>query len=171
MMPGRSAMLTASKNGRKRSPLPPAHVPPDVRDFLARPNTAVLATLRPAGDPHTVPIWYDLEVDGRIVMNMDVIRPRLRWLERDPRVSLSCIDPLNVYRHVSLLGAVVEIAPDPDRAVIDRLARRYTGNAYPRTTHDRVSIWMRVDAWHGWDRRPDDRESGPTLPVFPWVTP
>jgi PPOX class probable F420-dependent enzyme len=137
-----------------------------VHEFLARPNSAVLATLRPAGDPHTVPIWYDLEPNGQVVMNMDIIRPRLRWLERDPRVSLSCMDPENFYRHVSLLGEIVEIAPDPERLVIDRLARRYTG-----TTHERVSIWMRVDAWHGWDRRPDDRESGPPLPVFPWVAP
>ena len=81
------------------------------------------------------------------------------------------MDPENFYRHVSLLGEIVEITPDAERSVIDRLARRYTGRPYPRTTYERVSIWMRVDAWHGWDRRPDDRETGPALPVFPWVAP
>jgi PPOX class probable F420-dependent enzyme len=151
--------------------VPHAPIPPEISAFLARPNTAVLATLRPAGGPHTVPIWYDLEADGRIVMNMDIIRPRLRWLERDARVSLSCIDPVNFYRHVSLLGEIAETRPDPDRSVIDRLSLRYTGKPYPRTTHERVSVWMRIDSWHGWDRRPDDQESSAPLPVFPWVGP
>jgi predicted lysophospholipase L1 biosynthesis ABC-type transport system permease subunit len=36
-------------------------------------------------------------------------------------------------------------------ADIDRLALRYTGSAYPERAHRRVSMWMAVDIWHGWD--------------------
>ena len=57
--------------------VPPVPVPPEVEAFLARPNPAVVATLRPDGSPHTVPTWYDWE-DGRALLNMDESRLRLR---------------------------------------------------------------------------------------------
>jgi hypothetical protein len=34
---------------------------------------------------------------------------------------------------------------------IDRLARRYTGNPFRRRDAQRVSAWIEVDRWHGWD--------------------
>jgi hypothetical protein len=38
----------------------------------------------------------------------------------------------------------------PLRRDIDRLARRYTGSAYPDGVSPRVSARMRYDGWHGW---------------------
>jgi PPOX class probable F420-dependent enzyme len=129
--------------------VPRVPVPSEVEAFLARPNPAVVATLRPDGSPHSVPTWYDWE-DGRALLNMDESRLRLRFLERDPRASLTVIEDDNWYRHVSLIGRLVSIEPDTDLADIDRLARRYTGNAFRRRESKRVSAWLEPERWHGW---------------------
>ena len=70
--------------------MPSVPVPRDVDAFLARPNPAVVATLRPDGAPHTVPTWYDWDA-GRILLNMDETRLRLRFLRHDPRAALTVL--------------------------------------------------------------------------------
>jgi PPOX class probable F420-dependent enzyme len=131
-------------------PRPP--VAAEVDAFLAQPNPAVVATLRPDGSPHTAATWYDWE-DGRVLLNMDVTRVRLGYLRRDPRVALTVLDD-DWYRHVSLLGRVVSIEPDEGLVDIDRLAHRYTGKQYRNRESPRFSAWMEVERWHrwGWDR-------------------
>ncbi len=129
-------------------PKPP--VPPEVDAFLRKPNPAVIATLRPDGSPHSVATWYDWE-DGRVLVNMEATRLRLRHLRRDPRVSLTALDKDDWYTHVSLLGRVVSLADDPDLADIDRLATRYTGKPFRRRDARRVSAWIEVERWHSWD--------------------
>jgi PPOX class probable F420-dependent enzyme len=129
--------------------VPPVPVPPEVEEFLARPNPAVVATLRSDGSPHSVPTWYDWE-DGRVLLNMDASRLRLRFLRRDPRAALTVMEDGNWYRHVSLIGRVVSIEDDDDLADIDRLARRYTGSPFRRRDITRVSAWLEPERWHGW---------------------
>ena len=68
-----------------------------------------------------------------------------------PAVALTVLDEQSWYKHVSLIGRIVEIHDDIGLADIDRLALRYTGSAYPERAHRRVSMWMAVDVWHGWD--------------------
>jgi PPOX class probable F420-dependent enzyme len=129
--------------------VPPVPVPPAVDEFLAQPNPAVIATLRPDGSPHTVPTWYDWE-NGRVLLNMDESRLRLRFLRRDPRAALTVLDGQDWYRHISLIGRIVAIEDDADLADIDRLARRYTGRPFQRRDSRRVSAWLEPDRWHGW---------------------
>jgi PPOX class probable F420-dependent enzyme len=129
--------------------VPRVPVPPDIDDFLGRSNPAIVATVRPDGSPHTAPTWYDWE-GGRVLLNMDESRLRLRFLRSDPRAALTVIDGDNWYRHVSLIGRVVSIADDRDLADIDRLARRYTGRDFRRRDRSRVSAWLEPDRWHGW---------------------
>jgi PPOX class probable F420-dependent enzyme len=128
-------------------PRPP--VPTEVDEFLAQPNPAVVATLRPDGSPHTVPTWYDWE-GGRVLLNMEATRLRLRHMRHDPRVALT-VRGESWYRHVSVLGRVVSIEDDPELADIDRLARRYTGSPFSRREATRVSAWVEVERWHGWE--------------------
>jgi PPOX class probable F420-dependent enzyme len=139
--------------------MPPAPVPPEIDAFLRRPNHCVMATLRPDGSPHTTAVWYDWDGDALLV-NMDEMRPRLRWMDRDGRVALTMIDPDDFYRHVSVLGRVRERRADAERADIDRLSRRYVGRAYPRRRLPRVSVLVEIERWHGWDRSPSDPVSG-----------
>src|SRR3954469_6306551 len=111
--------------------MPRVPVPPEVAEFLARPNPAVVATLRPDGSPHTVPTWYDWE-DGRVLLNMEDSRLRLGDMRRDPRTALTVLGGGDDgwYHHVSLMGRIVSISDDESLADIDRLAVRYTGKPF-----------------------------------------
>lgn len=123
--------------------------PDEVRDLLAKPNPAVVATVRPDGQPVSVATWYLLDGD-RILVNMDEGRARLQHLHKDPRVSLTALDEAGWYTHVSVVGRVAEMREDEDLADIDRLSRHYTGRPYPNRDNGRVSAWIEVERWHGW---------------------
>jgi len=125
-------------------------VPAEVDEFLRRPNPAVVASLRRDGSPHTVATWYEWD-PGRILVNMDESRLRLRFMRDDPRVALTVLDDADWYRHVSLLGRVVSLEDDEGLRDIDRLALRYTGKPFRRRDRRRVSAWIHVDAWHAWE--------------------
>ena len=71
--------------------MPAVPVPDDASEFLARPNAAVVATVRPDGFPHSAATWYDWE-DGRVFLNMDESRLRLRYMRKNPAVALTAID-------------------------------------------------------------------------------
>ena len=130
--------------------MPSTPVPPEIDEFLRRPNHAVMATLRPDGSPHTAVTWYDWE-DGRALLNMEATRMRLGWMARDGRVALTAIDPDNFYKHISLLGRIVDIHDDEGLADIDRLSQRYNGAPYGVRDAPRVSAWMEADSYHGFD--------------------
>lgn len=128
----------------------PTHpFPDDARELLAKPNPAVVATVREDGHPVTVPTWYLLDGD-RVLVNMDATRKRLEHLRHDPRVSLSVLDEAGWYTHVSVVGRVVEMCDDEGLAGIDRLSSHYTGRQYPDRGSPRVNAWIEVDRWHGW---------------------
>lgn len=127
--------------------------------LLSKANPAVITTLRPDGQPVSTATWY-LWQNGRVLVNMDEGRRRLRHLRRDPRVSLTVLDDDGWYTHVSLIGRVAELRDDTDLADIDRIARHYTGDPYPRRDRGRVSAWIDVDRWHGWGAQKDNSQPG-----------
>jgi PPOX class probable F420-dependent enzyme len=129
-------------------PTPP--LPDRALDLLRRPNPAVMASLASDGRPVTVATWYLLEDDGRILLNLDGGRARLKHLQKDPRVSLTVLAGNHWYTHVSLQGRVVALVDDEDLRDIDRLARHYTGSAYSNRDRPRVSAQVEIDRWHGW---------------------
>ena len=136
-------------------PTPP--LPDDVRDLLAKPNPAVITSLRPDGQPVSVATWYLLDPStssgrrvDRILVNMDGGRRRLEYLRNDPRVSLTALDEANWYTHVSVQGRVVEMRDDPDLADIDRRSIHYGGSPYSNRERRRVSAWIEIETWHGW---------------------
>ena len=128
-------------------PRPP--VPPEIDEFLRKPNPAVIATLRPDGSPHTVATWYDWE-DGLALVNMEDSRLRLRFMRRDPRMALTVLGAESWYGHVSLIGRVVSLEDDPDLVDIDRLALRYTAKPFRTRDSPRVSAWIEPERWHAW---------------------
>ena len=127
-------------------PKPP--LPPELEQFLARPNPSVIATVDPDGSPHTAATWY-LWDDGRVLVNMEDTRKRLANLRRDPRVSITVLGDDDWYHQVTLRG-VISLEDDPDHEGADRLARHYTGEPYPRGDRGRVSGWIEVESWYGW---------------------
>jgi hypothetical protein len=105
-------------------PRPP--LPEHVRDLLAKPNPAVITTLRADGQPVSVATWYD------------------------PRVSMTILDTAGWWTHVSIVGRVARIGDDPELVDIDRLSSRYTGSPFHDRHSSRVSAWIEIDRWHGW---------------------
>ena len=130
--------------------MPPVPLPPELEEFLRLPNPAVVATIRPDGSPHTAATWYDWN-GGRVLLNMDESRLRLRFMRRDPRVALTVLGRDSWYSHVSLLGRIVSIDDDPDLRDIDRLSQRYRGAPYRIRDRKRVSAWVEVERWYGWN--------------------
>jgi PPOX class probable F420-dependent enzyme len=128
-------------------PKPP--VPPDVDEFLTRPNPCVIATLQPDGHPHTAATWYLWE-EGQVVVNMDEGRKRLDYMRRDPRVSVTVMGQESWYEQVTLLGRVGSLEPDPDYEVIDRVSRHYIGQSYPDHQRGRFTARIQVESWYGW---------------------
>ena len=129
----------------KRSP------PSELQELLQQPNPCVVATIRPDGELHTAATWYEWTDDGEVLLNMDASRKRLGYLRADPRVSLTILAADSWYKHVSLIGRVREIRPDPDLADINRLARRYTGQDYRDQSRDSWTAVVEVRSWHAWD--------------------
>ncbi|KAF3463980.1 PPOX class F420-dependent oxidoreductase [Streptomyces sp. Tu 3180] len=123
-------------------------LPPEADALLRGPHPCVMATLRSDGAPVSTPTWYLWE-DGRALISLDEGRVRLKHLRRDPRVTLTVLAD-DWYTHVTLIGRVVEMRDDEGLTDIDRLARHYTGDAYPDRERARVSAWIEVERWHGW---------------------
>jgi PPOX class probable F420-dependent enzyme len=129
--------------------VPRVPVPPEVDAFLAQPNPAVVATVRPDGSPHTAATWYDWE-NGRVLLNMDESRRRRGPLRANPTVGRTVLAATDWYHHVSLLGRVVSIEEDEGLRDIDRLSIRYTRKPYANRERRRFSAWMEPDRWHAW---------------------
>ncbi len=121
-----------------------------VREFLRRPNPAVMATVRANGQPVSVATWYLLLDDDQILLNLDASRVRLKHLQRDGRVALTALDGGNWYTHVSIQGTVTSITSDTGLADIDALSRHYGGQPYAIRDQPRVSVHVRIDSVHGW---------------------
>jgi len=129
--------------------VPPVPVPPEVDAFLAEPNPAVVASVSPSGAPHTAATWYDWE-EGRVFLNMDESRLRLRYLRANPGIALTVLAADDWYRQITLLGRVVSIEDDPKLAGIDRLSIRYTGEPFHNREAVRFSAWMQPERWSSW---------------------
>ena len=130
-------------------------MPDAVVQLLRKPNPAVMATVAADGRPVSVATWYLLEDDGHILLGLDATRARLKHLRADPRVSLTVLAGDDWYTHVSVQGRVLSIVDDEGLRDIDRLARQYTGQAYPNRTSPRVSCQVEVERWHAWGRLRD----------------
>ncbi len=137
----------------------PRAVPPDVDAFLAEPNPAVIATARRPNTPHSVATWYDWE-GGRVLVNMDESRARLRWMTVGSVISLTVLADDGWSVHVTLEGRVAALQDDPDLVDIDRLSIRYSGEPYSVRDRKRVSAWIEIESWHSWDSQARRVSSG-----------
>jgi PPOX class probable F420-dependent enzyme len=135
-------------------------LPEDAVALLRKPNPAVIATVRPDGQPVSTATWY-LWDDGRVLINMDEGRKRLEHLRHDSRVSLTVLDADNWYTHITLIGHVADIRDDDELTDIDRLSQHYLGRPYTQRDRRRVSAWIEIDRWHGWGSlRDSDQATG-----------
>jgi PPOX class probable F420-dependent enzyme len=129
--------------------------------MLAKPNPAVISTVRPDGQPVSAATWYLLRDDHALV-NMDSARKRLQHMRKNPQVSLTVLDETDWYTHITIIGHVTEIYEDDGLADIDALSQHYQGKPYPDRDRPRVSALIGIDRVHGWgaqknNSQPDGR--------------
>jgi PPOX class probable F420-dependent enzyme len=127
--------------------VPRAPLPAELVEFVKQPNAAVIATVRSDGAPYSAATWYDWD-DGRILVNMDFERLRLKHIRRDPRVTITVLDLGDWYRAVTILGTVVELRDDDGLVDIDRLSQRYRGTPYKNRERQRVTALVEPERWH-----------------------
>lgn len=101
-----------------------------VRPYFERAAVVHAATLLPDGAPHSVPVWVGVEGD-RLAFFMEEDSLKDRNLRRDPRVALSVTRPDEPLDMATVRGRAVErLTGDAAMAVVDRIARAYTGGPY-----------------------------------------
>jgi PPOX class probable F420-dependent enzyme len=135
-------------------------LPESAVSLLKKPNPAVMSTLRPDGQPVSAATWYLWEDDGRVLLNMDAGRVRLRHLRNDPRVTLTVLAADDWSTHITLIGRIAELRRDEGLKDIDRLAQQYLGEDYGRRDSERFSARLEVERWYGWGNQRESQQPG-----------
>jgi PPOX class probable F420-dependent enzyme len=97
------------------------------------------------GSAQVTPMWITL--DGETpVFNTVIGRSKERIMRRDPRVTLTIVDPEDAYSYVELRG-VVEFEEGPvESDTIDALAKKYIGkDKYPWIQPGDVRVNLRLE--------------------------
>jgi PPOX class probable F420-dependent enzyme len=117
------------------------------RPFLEEPFYGAVTTLRPDGSPHTTVVWVDVD-DVGVMFNTAAGRAKVRYLERDPRLSLIVIDSNDPYRWLAVSGRA-ELTTDGAEEQIHRLAKKYLGkDQYPWLRPGEQRITVRIHPEH-----------------------
>ena len=114
-------------------------------ELLQGKNFCHVATLRPDGSVHGVPVWVDVQ-DGLPTLNTAEGRAWPRNLQRDPRVTLTVQNMENPYEYVTIRGRVAERTHEGADEHIDALAKKYMGvDEYPLRQPGEQRLIIRVD--------------------------
>lgn len=101
-----------------------------VARLAAMKTFATVATLMPDGMIQALPLWIDAD-DEHLLINTERDRQRTRNVKRDPRITVTLVNPENPYEWAEVRGRVVAIDESPAaREHIDALSRKYTGQDY-----------------------------------------
>jgi len=119
-------------------------IPEKFLDLFQKRAFANLGTIMSDGSPQVTPVWVDY--DGKHVrFNSALGRVKDRNVRRDPRVSLSILDPENPYRYLAIRGRVVEITQEGADEHINSLSQKYLGRAvYPYRQPGEVRVLYRI---------------------------
>jgi PPOX class probable F420-dependent enzyme len=120
-------------------------IPETFLDLFQKKAFANLGTIMSDGSPQVTPVWVDY--DGKYVrFNSALGRVKDGNVRRDPRVSLSILDPDNPYRYLAIRGRVVDITEQGADEHINRLSQKYLGQAeYPYRQPGEVRVLYKVE--------------------------
>jgi len=97
----------------------------------------------PNGAPEATVVW--IETDGRyLYFNTAFPRLKARNLQRDNRVAITVFDPAHPYRDVLAIRGRAELITEGANDHIEKLARRYTGEAFKGFRPDQSRVIVRV---------------------------
>jgi PPOX class probable F420-dependent enzyme len=119
-------------------------IPDNYLDLFKKRAFANLATLMPDGSPQVTPVWCDYDGEN-VLINTAAGRVKDKNLQREPRVSLSILDPDNPYRYLQIRGRVVERTHEGADEHIDSMAKKYLGvDVYPYRNQGEVRIIYKI---------------------------
>lgn len=122
-----------------------APIPDKYSDLLTGKKAfASLGTIMPDGRPQVTPVWFDY--DGKnLLINSARGRQKDLNVRRDPRVTLTIIDPDNPYRYVEVRGRVTDITQEGAGEHINKMAKKYLDkDKYPWSRPDEVRVLYTV---------------------------
>jgi len=99
-------------------------IPTSHRDLIETSQVVMLATNGDQGTPQVTATWFVADADGTVRLSINSRRQKAKNLQRDPRCTLFFIHPATPYRTLEIRGRA-EIAPDPDRALAQRVGAKY----------------------------------------------
>ena len=119
-------------------------IPESHKDLLETTALADVATIGPDGAPQVNPVWFGW--DGTLLtFSQTTGRQKFRNLHKGKRIALSIVDPANPYRYMEIRGKVVKFVPDPDKAFIDSMAKKYLGqDRYPYRRAGEVRVIYKI---------------------------
>ena len=106
---------------------------PETERRLQTEQNLWLATVRPNGTPHLVPIWF-VWVAGKIYLCTEADSVKVRNLRHNPQVSIALengAQPVVMEGRAQLTGR-------PPAAVIDKFQRKYDWNIETDSTYTQV---------------------------------
>ena len=114
---------------------------PVIKELAQGKNFAMISFHLPNGAVATQVMWVDAD-DEHVLMNTEVHRAKYRSLQADPRVTVTIWDSGNPYHYAEVRGRLAGTETGPEaRAMIDRLAQKYTGADYtPTIQSERVIL-------------------------------
>ncbi len=119
-------------------------LPDKFLDLFDKKSFANLATLMPDGSPQVTPVWCDFDGEN-VLINTAVGRVKDKNLQREPRVSMSLLDPNNPYRYLEIRGRVVERTEQGADDHIDKMAKKYLGlDVYPNRRPGEVRVIYKI---------------------------
>lgn len=121
------------------------NIPEKYVDLFEKPAFGSLGTLMKDGSPQVTPVWVDY--DGKYVrFNSALGRVKDKNVRRDPRVSVTLLDPANPYRYLEIRGRVVEITQSGADEHINKLSQKYLGKpVYPFRQPGEVRVVYKIE--------------------------
>ncbi len=102
-------------------------IPVEFHDLLSSKAVAFVGTIGKRGEPQVTPQWFHWDGE-RVRISLVEGRQKLRNLRRDPRISLTIVDPAQPTYYVELRGRIDALTPDPEFALEQTIARKYAGD-------------------------------------------
>jgi PPOX class probable F420-dependent enzyme len=124
-----------------------ASLPDAAKRWLDERTFVTLATVNADGSPQSTVHWVARDGDDLL---LSTVRGRRHAdnVERDPRVSVSAIDPANPYAYLEV-RATAHVTEEGGRALIDDLMEKYHGRRpYEWDKPDAVRLVIRVPPEH-----------------------
>jgi PPOX class probable F420-dependent enzyme len=123
---------------------PAAALSPKVAELAALAILTVVGTKRADGAVQMNPVWFEHR-DGFFWLNSNTSRTWPRNVQRDGEALLLLVDPTTPDRFAQIRCRLVETIRDPRHEQIDRLARRYTGEAFRALEPGEERITFRLE--------------------------